>query len=44
VRQLLAFKTGRRSTPTSTPMGLVAAELTLDDMIAAAAYAGSLQP
>ncbi|HWZ60945.1 MAG TPA: hypothetical protein VNW46_18310 [Gemmatimonadaceae bacterium] len=44
LRQLIAFRTGARSTPASTPMGLVAATLTLNDMIAAAAYAGSLSP
>jgi cytochrome c553 len=44
VRQLLAFKTGARSTPASVPMRDVAATLSLADMIAAAAYAGSQQP
>jgi cytochrome c553 len=44
LRQLLAFQTGARSTPASAPMRAVAAKLELDDMIAAAAYAGSRQP
>ena len=38
------FKTGRRSTPASLPMSDVAAKLSLGDMIAVAAYEGSLQP
>ena len=44
VRQLLAFKTGARSTPASQPMQAVVARLSVDDMIAAAAYAASLTP
>jgi cytochrome c553 len=44
LRQLLAFKTGSRSSTTGAPMRAVAATLTLDDMIAAAAYTGSLSP
>lgn len=44
LRQLLAFKTGTRSTPVSAPMRDVAATLGIDDMIAAAAYAGSRKP
>jgi cytochrome c553 len=44
VRQLMAFKTGRRSTPASLPMQDVASKLSLDDMIAVAAYEGSLTP
>ncbi|MDB4875370.1 MAG: cytochrome c class [Gemmatimonadetes bacterium] len=44
LRQLLAFKTGRRAAPASAPMRDVAATLSLDDMIAAAAYAGSRKP
>ncbi len=44
LRQLLAFKTGTRSTPVSLPMNTVAAKLSLDDMIAVAAYEGSLKP
>ena len=43
-RQLLAFKTGTRATPTSVPMQLAVSGLNLDDLIAAAAYAGSLRP
>jgi cytochrome c553 len=44
VRQLIAFKTGARSTPASQPMQPVVARLTVADMIAVAAYAGSLAP
>jgi cytochrome c553 len=44
LRQLLAFKTGARSTPASLPMNDVASKLSLDDMIAVAAYEGSLNP
>jgi cytochrome c553 len=44
LRQLLAFKTGTRSTPASAPMRDEAATLDLDDMIAVAAYAASLKP
>jgi cytochrome c553 len=43
-RQLLAFKTGARATAESAPMNAVAKSLTLDDLIAAAAYAGSRTP
>jgi cytochrome c553 len=42
VRQLLAFKTGVRSTPASQPMEAVVARLSLEDMIAVAAYAASI--
>jgi cytochrome c553 len=44
VRQLLAFKTGSRTTPASQPMQAVVAHLSIEDMIAAAAYAASLGP
>jgi len=44
LRQLLAFKTGTRSSTIGAPMRAVAATLSLDDMIAAAAYAGTLSP
>jgi cytochrome c553 len=44
LRQLLAFKTGTRSTLAGAPMRQVAGELSLEEMIAAAAYAGSLAP
>jgi cytochrome c553 len=44
VRQLLAFKTGARSTPASQPMQAVVARMSVDDMIAVAAYAASLTP
>jgi cytochrome c553 len=44
VRQLLAFRTGARSTVASQPMQAVAARLSVDDMIAVAAYAATLAP
>jgi cytochrome c553 len=44
LRQLLAFKTGTRSTLAGAPMRQVAEALSLEEMIAAAAYAGSLAP
>lgn len=44
LRQLLAFKTGARSTPASQPMQSVAAGLSLENMSAVAAYAASLAP
>lgn len=44
VRQLLAFKTGARATTASAPMQVVASALSLDDMIAVAAYAATLKP
>lgn len=44
LRQLVAFRTGARDAPTSAPMREVAARLTLEDMVAAAAYAGSRAP
>jgi cytochrome c553 len=44
LRQLIGFKTGARATTASVPMQGVVAPLTLDDMIAVAAYAGSLKP
>lgn len=44
LRQLLGFAAGVRSTPEAAPMRAVAGALTLNDMIAAAAYAGSLAP
>ncbi len=43
VRQLLAFKSGARNTPASAPMQVVAKNLSLDDMIAVAAYAATLK-
>ncbi|MDB4917461.1 MAG: cytochrome c class, partial [Gemmatimonadetes bacterium] len=43
-RQLLAFRNGARVTQTSAPMQKVTASLTLDEMIAVSAYAGSLRP
>jgi len=43
VRQLLAFKTGTRSTPASLPMQPVVARMSIEDMISAAAYAASLR-
>ena len=44
LRQLLAFRTGARATSTGAPMQSVASSLNLDEMIAVAAYAGSLRP
>jgi cytochrome c553 len=44
LRQLLGFAAGSRSTPEAAPMRAVAGALRLEDMIAAAAYAGSLAP
>ena len=44
VRQLLAFRTGSRSTAAGAPMMPVVALMNVDDMIAAAAYAASLEP
>jgi cytochrome c553 len=44
VRQLLNFRTGARATPADAPMRAVAAALSLDDMIAVAAYAATLKP
>ena len=43
-RQLLAFRNGARAGATSAPMQKVAASLSMDDMIAAVSYAGSLRP
>ncbi|MDQ2666492.1 MAG: hypothetical protein M3Z05_10830 [Gemmatimonadota bacterium] len=43
-RQLLAFRNGTRVTATSAPMQAATASLSIDDMIAAVAYAGSLRP
>lgn len=43
-RQLYGFKTGRRGGAASEPMQAAVAKLTVDDMIAVAAYAGSLRP
>ena len=44
LRQLIAFRTGARSGPASGPMRDVVARLEIDDMVAAAAYAGSRAP
>lgn len=43
-RQLLAFRNGARVTATSAPMQAVAASLDINQMVAVAAYAGSLRP
>ncbi len=43
-RQLIGFKTGARGGPASATMQKVVAGLSVDDMIAVAAYAGSLRP
>lgn len=44
VRQLIQFQDGSRSGPAAAPMQQVAATLTVDEMIAAAAYAASRKP
>jgi len=44
LRQLLAFKTGARTSAADEPMKAVVARLQLNNMIDAAAYAGSLRP
>ena len=44
LRQLLAFRTGARASAAAAPMRMVTAELSLAEMIAVAAYAGSLEP
>lgn len=44
VRQLLAFRSGARATDAGRPMQAVVIQLSIDDMIAVAAYAGSLPP
>lgn len=44
LRQLVAFRTGARNAPAGAPMQPVVASLTLDDMIAVAAYAATQQP
>jgi hypothetical protein len=41
---LLAFRTGARSAATGAPMMPVVASMDVDDMMAAAAYAASLEP
>ena len=43
-RQLVGFRTGARGGTASAPMQKVVAGLSVDDMIAVAAYAGSLRP
>jgi cytochrome c553 len=44
LRQLVGFRTGARAGDTGAAMQVVVANLGIDDMIAAAAYAGSLKP
>jgi len=44
LRQLVAFHTGARATAATAPMNEVASKLSLEDMVAAAAYAGSRKP
>jgi cytochrome c553 len=44
MRQLVAFRTGARDTPAAGPMRTVVAQLDVDEMIALAAYVGSVQP
>ena len=44
VRQLVAFRTGARSSDAAAPMRAEVAPLSIEQMIAVAAYAGSLRP
>jgi cytochrome c553 len=44
LRQLLAFRTGSRASASSRSMAHIVKKLDLEDMIAAAAYAASLEP
>jgi cytochrome c553 len=44
LRQLVAFRTGARSTEAGRPMQQVVEQLDVNDMIAVAAYVGSLEP
>lgn len=44
LRQLIAFRTGARAGPLSAPMHDVVGRLSVEDMISAAAYAGSRTP
>jgi cytochrome c553 len=44
MRQLVAFRTGARDAPSAGPMKLVVAQLDVDEMIALAAYVGSVPP
>lgn len=44
VRELILFRTGQRSNPEAAPMRLEASQLSVQDMIAVAAYAASDKP
>jgi cytochrome c553 len=44
LRQLIAFSTGTRGDSAATPMSAVARSLSVERMIAVAAYAGALEP
>jgi len=44
LRQLMSFRVGTRTTTAGAPMQPVVAKLGVEDMIAVAAYAGSLEP
>jgi cytochrome c553 len=44
LRQLIGFRTNARKGATAAPMQIVTHRLSLDDMIATAAYAGSRAP
>ncbi len=44
LRQLLAFRTGSRKAPAGQPMQVVVQHMTLDDMVAVAAWVGSQEP
>ena len=44
VRELILFRTGKRTNPEGAPMRLEASQLSVPDMIAVAAYAASRKP
>lgn len=44
VRELILFRTGQRTNPEAAPMRQEASQLSVDDMIAVAAYAASRKP
>jgi cytochrome c553 len=44
LRQLIGFRTGARNAPNSGAMKAVVSTMSLDDMMAVSAYAGSLRP
>jgi len=44
VRELILFRTGQRSNPQAAPMRMEASQLSINDMVAVAAYAASRKP